>query len=304
MSKRKILVTGGSGLVGSYLLPHLNGKYDLYVTTNKTPTICGKNIPLDLLQIQNVSVKIREIKPDVIINLAAFTDVDGCEINHDLSMQLNRDLVATLSKYVHDNSSYLLHISTDYVFDGNKGNYDEFDDVNPINWYGLTKLQGEKEIISKLRKDSWCIARISTPFGIHKQKLSFPSFVIEKLYKGESIRVLTDQFTSPTYTVNLASMLEEIIERRISGLIHASGASRLSRYEQALKICSIFGLNENLILKIRSNEMNWKAKRPKDSSLNVNKASNVLYNKPETFDQALKQFANEINHLNDADRLR
>jgi len=293
--KERILVTGGTGLVGSYLLPCLYPKYDLYVTTHRSLAVLGKDIPLDLSETENISSKLREIRPDIIVNLAALTDVDGCETDTHLSKLLNSDLVSALSSYAHDNRSYLLHISTDYVFDGEKGNYNEYDNTNPINWYGRTKLQGENEIRSKLSENNWCIARISTPFGVHKKKLSFPRFVIEKLCKGENIKVLTDQFTSPTYAKNLANMLTEIIERRMNGLIHTSGASSLSRYEQALKICSVFKLNKDLIVKARSSEMNWKAARPKDSSLNVDKASNILYNKPEDFEQALKQFAKETN---------
>ena len=293
--KEKILITGGSGLVGSYLLPCLDRKYDLYVTTHLSPTVVGNNIPIDLSETESVSAKLKEIRPDIIVNLAAFTDVDGCEIDTHLSKLLNRDLVNALSIYTHDISSFLLHISTDYVFDGEKGNYNEFDNTNPINWYGKTKLQGENEIRSKLSEDNWCIARISTPFGVHKKKLSFPRFIIEKLSKSENVKVLTDQVTSPTYAMNLANMLTEIIERRTNGLIHTSGASSLSRYEQALKICSVFKLNEEYILKARSNEMNWKASRPKDSSLNVDKASKILCNKPQTFDHALEQFAKETN---------
>jgi dTDP-4-dehydrorhamnose reductase len=294
--REKILVTGGSGLVGSYLAPYLNSKrYDLYLTTHQLPVRVGKNIPIDLSDTQKVLIKVREIRPEIIVNLAAFTDVDGCEIDLNLAELLNRDLVSTLSSYAHESGSYLLHISTDYVFDGRKGNYDEYDEPNPINNYGRTKLQGENAIASNLLKDNWCIARISTPFGIHSKKLSFPSFVIEKLRNNQTIKVLADQFTSPTYTKNVTHMLTEIIERRIKGFIHISGASRLSRFQQALKICDVFNLNKEFILDAMSNEMNWKAHRPKDSSLNVDKACTILSNKPGSYDEMLQQFADDLN---------
>ena len=109
---------------------------------------------------------------------------------------------------------------------------------------------------------------------------------------------MVDQYTSPTYAMNLAKMLKEIIDREIKGVIHTSGASRLSRYAQALKITQKFGLSEDLILKVRSDEMEWKAERPKDSSLNVNKARKVLMqNKPQSFDEGLRQFAKDIHGI-------
>jgi dTDP-4-dehydrorhamnose reductase len=294
--KEKLLITGASGLVGSYLLPCLNAKnkYDLYATTHESLVATNKNIHVDLSNAENSLSIVREIRPDIIVNLAAFTDVDGCETNPTMARLLNRDLVSKLSIYARETSSYLLHISTDYVFDGNKGNYNEVDITNPVNIYGRTKLQGENEVISNIHNGNWCIARISTPYGIHNKKMSFPLFLIQKLRKGENIKVLTDQFTSPTYTMNLTDILAEIIERRINGLIHTSGASRLSRYEQALKICKVFNLDEDLILKAKSSEMSWKAQRPKDSSLDVEKASKILNNKPEKFDQSLEDFSYEI----------
>jgi dTDP-4-dehydrorhamnose reductase len=298
MQKKKMLVTGASGLVGSYLVTQIHADYanNMYVTVHESLPKFGKSIQLDLSQTENLLKKLKEIRPDIIVNLAALVNVDICENESDLAMHLNRDLVAVISKYINDNDKpYFLHVSTDYVFDGNEGNYKEESQTNPVNWYGVTKLQGENEIISRLTESNWCIARTSTPFGVHPTKQSFPIFLLEKLRKGQSVKVVTDQYTSPTYAMNLAEMLKEIIDRRIKGIIHASGASRLSRYEQALKVSREFGLNEDLILKARSDDMNWKAKRPKDSSLNVNKACKLLMqNKPKSFDDALAQFAKEI----------
>jgi dTDP-4-dehydrorhamnose reductase len=297
--KKKILVTGASGLIGSYFVTQIQEDHtnDIYVIVHESIPKFGKNIQLDLSQTYNLSKKLTEIRPDIIVNLAALVDVDICEIQPDLAMRLNRDLVAAISKYINNNNNpYLLHISTDYVFDGAEGNYKEDSQTNPVNWYGLTKLQGENEIISRLIEgNNWCIARTSTPFGVHSKKRSFPVFLLEKLSKGQSVKVVIDQYTSPTYAMDLAKMFKEIIDRRIKGLIHTSGTSRLSRYEQALKIAREFGLNEELILKVRSEEINWKAKRPNDSSLDVNKACKLLVqNKPKSFDDALTEFAKEV----------
>lgn len=101
------------------------------------------------------------------------------------------------------------------MFDGREGNYDEDSEPNPVNWYGRTKLEGEREIINSLDDDEWCIAIISTPFGVHPMRQSFPIYVINKLKKGETVNAITDQFTSPTYSLDLARMFGEIIDRII-----------------------------------------------------------------------------------------
>ncbi len=295
MDEKKLLLTGASGLIGTYLLSRIKTNYNnIYVTSHRSSPKFGKSIQLDLVETENVYKKLKETKPEIIVNLAALTDVERCEIDRDLARRLNRDLVSAISRYVYENKAYLLHISTDYVFDGNEGNYKEDAQTNPVNWYGITKLQGENEIILKLCQENWCIARVSTVFGIHERKKSMPLLITEKLQKGERVKVIMDQYTSPTYALNLANMLKEIIDKKIRGIIHASGASRLSRYEQALKVSRFFGLNEELILNTSSHEISWKARRPKDSSLNVDKACKVLQSKPESFDQALKEFAKEI----------
>jgi dTDP-4-dehydrorhamnose reductase len=298
MHDEKILITGASGLVGTYLLVEMKTDYidNIYVTTHESGPTFGKPIQLDLAHTRNVSEMLEKLRPDIIVNLAALTNVDQCEIDRKLATRLNKDLVSAISKYVYNSNrnAYIVHVSTDYVFDGTVGNYNEDSQTNPINWYGITKLQGENEISNKLGENNWCIARTSTPYGIHQKKQSFPLFIIKKLRNYESVKVMTDQYTSPTYAMNLSKMIKEIIDRRIKGVIHVSGASRLSRYEQALEVAKLLGLDRTLILNVRMDEMGMKANRPRDSSLNTSKASKILRFKPETFGLGLEQFVTEL----------
>jgi dTDP-4-dehydrorhamnose reductase len=291
--REKILLTGGSGLVGSYLEPILDRKkFELSCIQHESElSVAGNLVKADLASAQDVWRVVRDIAPDIIVNLAADTNVDGCEVDPAMASSLNSELVATLAQYAASKDAYLLHLSTDYVFEGSMGNYREHDTTNPVNIYGRTKLEGERQIRSTCRKEQWCIARTSTPFGRHPKKVSFPVFVLDKLRKNEIITVVTDQHTSPTYTANLARMLNEVLERRITGLIHTAGASRLSRYEQALEVTKVFNLDSELIVKTTAEQMSWKAARPRDTSLNVEHAESILAEKPQAFASALREFA-------------
>jgi dTDP-4-dehydrorhamnose reductase len=302
LEKKRVLITGSNGLVGSYFC-RLAGlkKYLLYTTvhsesTKKITTTFGDPIPIDLSNSMGLFRQaVYDVGPDIIVNLAAMTDVDQCEIQREVANNINHHSVKELVDYVANKNKecFILHVSTDYVFDGEKGVYDEADNTNPINWYGMTKLLAEQELLN-CGSENWCIARTSTPFGVHIKKLTFPLFVVTNLFQNHEIKVLTDQITSPTYAFNLAEMLLEIIDNRIKGIIHVSGSSQVSRYDQALLIASMYNLNKNLIKPISINEMRWKASRPKNSSLNTTKAFNTLAKKPMDFKGSLLKFASEL----------
>lgn len=298
LEKVKVLITGCSGLVGSYFL-RLFGKCNLeiYLTQgeSKIEFDSGKIISMDLRDGRSFLNILNKLRPTIIINFAAYTDVDGCEINRTQAKLVNADLVKVIANYILTNdSSYLLHISTDYVFDGKVGNYAENDLPNPINWYGSTKLSGETEIKNILPKEQWSIARISTPFGLHDKKQSFPVFVISNLRAKKSIKVLTDQYTSPIYAGTLSKMLSEIIESKFNGVINLACKVGLSRYQQALNIADTFGLDADLINRISMNEISWKAKRPMRSTLNTDKALKTLKNKVVDFASDLLFFQAEF----------
>lgn len=305
MRKEKVLVTGGGGLVGNYLLPLLVNSYqEVYATEHQTRVNFGIRIPLDLKDLIEVKKILCELRPNVIVNLAAFTDVDGCEENPVYADIMNHRLPTVLIDYVADmhrnkvNNTHLVHVSTDYIFDGIDGDYKEESLPNPVNQYGKSKLLGEQSIMAfKRYSDSWCIARTSTPFGIHRTKKTFPLFILEKLVKGEKVCAVVDQITSPTYAANLSDMLLELILRRLCGIYHVAGASRLSRYDQALKIARMLNVDNSQVCGVTSENMNWVARRPRDSSLSVAKSAGELHSEPAEFDSSLKEFIANLRHL-------
>jgi dTDP-4-dehydrorhamnose reductase len=295
-SKEILLITGSSGLVGSYFLHLVDlAKYHIFELIHSEEASVANRLCIDLsTSFQSLQNLLSKVKPDIIINLAAMTNVDQCEAERRVADNINHLSLRELASYIMKNRDcYLLHVSTDYVFDGEKGDYNESDSPNPVNWYGMTKFLGEQELV-KSDPENWCIVRTSTPFGIHQKKVSFPLFVLTNLSQRHEIRALSDQVTSPTYAYKLAETLLEIIAERIRGILHVTGSSQISRFNQALEIAAARNLDTNLIKPISIKEMQWKAARPRNSSLNVKRVCSILKNKPLSFSDSLSEFFKEL----------
>jgi len=290
--KLKFLVTGSAGLIGRQVVKDLSETHEVFSCYNKSKPEHGNIIKMDLLNHEMISNVMSEKKPDVVIHLGAMTAVDLCETDQDSAFKINSQATEILAKESSKMNTFIVYVSTDYVFDGNTGMYEENDATNPLGFYGKSKLLGEKSIQNF--SSNWCIARTSTPFGLHPTKKSFPIWVIENLQKQKQIDVLTDQFTSPTYVPSLSRMLIEISERHLTGIIHVAGASKISRYEMASLVSDKLGLDGKLLREISMNDIKWEAQRPKDSSLNVSKAISTLNQKPQKIDHDVNLFIDEI----------
>lgn len=290
----KLLITGASGLLGHIIAKlALKRSHRVYSIYKEHPTNLGTPIKLDLTNQSGISKIVTQLKPEAIIHAAAYTDVDGCEINKDLAWKVNAQATKHIAKTSNNISAHLTYVSTDYVFDGEKGFYKEEDQPSPISYYGYTKLKAEDFV--KKHSQEWCIARASAIYGWGQtQKLNFATWLIHNLNQGKEVKILTDQYVSPTLNTNLAEMLLEIAERRITGILHTAGATRANRHEFAKKLAKIFDLDTNLIKPTKMNEISWKAKRPKDSSLNVNKADVLLNAKPLKLNQALRRMKSRL----------
>lgn len=291
----RFLVTGAAGLVGCQVVKDLvNDSHTVYSAYNDSKPLQGEPIKLNLEDIDQISKTIKETRPDSVIHLAAMTNVDKCEREPELAMRINADATEYLARQSASAGSYFLYVSTDYVFDGINGMKKEDDLPNPAGAYGSSKLEGEKRIQDMA--SPWCIARTSTPFGLHQKKKSFPLFVLESLKENREIPVLVDQFTSPTYVPNLSRMIIELATKQILGLFHTAGATRISRYETAELVAEKAGLDKKYLKPATMDQMNsWTAKRPKDSSLDVTRIFSVLDEKPTVIDHALDHFLSEVN---------
>lgn len=283
----KIFVTGSTGLLGHQVVKlALDARHEVIASYMGEPPASGEPLELDLLDLQSIKPTITKLKPNAIIHTAAYTDVDGCETNRDIAHKLNVEATKQVALAAAEIGAHLTYISTDYIFDGEKGRYKEDDEPNPLSQYGLTKLKGEHQVRQNAKE--WCIARTSAIYGWGGVKPNFATWILDNLSAGKQVKAVVDQFVSPTLNTNLAEMLLEISERRLTGVLHTAGASRVSRYDFAVEFAKVLGHDPALIRQVRRDEMAWVAKRPKDSSLDVSRCAALLKTKLLAVQEALK----------------
>jgi dTDP-4-dehydrorhamnose reductase len=225
---------------------------------------------------------IRSLKPQYIVLTAALTDVDACERDRIAAWKANALGPKNVALAARDIGAKLIHVSTDYVFDGNRGLYREDDPTSPINYYGESKLAGESAIQETL--EDYAITRTSVLYGWNPLRLNFVTWAVQELQRGAMINIVNDSYNSPTLSSNLADMILSL--RDETGIFHTAGRERINRYDFAIKIARAFALDESLVNPITSDRMNWKARRPRDSSLDTSSASR--FTKPLNVDEGLK----------------
>jgi len=290
----KLLITGASGLYGSKLAQMaLSKNYEVYSSDIQSLSVYGNFVKLDISGKAQVDEAFKTIKPDVVVHAATLTDVDKCELNKELAWKVNVEGTKNIVEAAKNTGSFLIYISTDYVFGGETGCYKETDTPNPINYYGVTKLKAEE--IVKTQKE-YFIARPSVMYGSTPAagKINFALWLIETLRKNERVKIITDQWNTPTLNTNLAEMTLEVTERKLTGIYHLCGATRISRFEFAEQIADVFNLDKGLIDKVLSSQFTLPAKRPMDSSLDTSKAQKTLQHKPLEMNEALKQLKIEL----------
>ena len=271
----KILITGGSGLLGCNIAELAISKFEVYATYNKNKV--GMNnvhfFHVDLTKKEQF-VKIEQISPDLIIHCAALTDVDYCEDHPNVAYDQNVLASVNIAKIAQKIGAYLIHISTESIFDGTKGDYKEEDIPNPINVYGTTKLEAEQKI-SSIHSQS-CIVR-TTIYGWNKRdKFSLAEWMLNKLINSEELPGLKDIYFSPILVNDLAEVLFKLHENKYEGIIHIAGSETCSKLDFAYMIAEAFDLDKSLIKPVSIHELELKAPRGKNISLNVSKAEKIL----------------------------
>lgn len=233
-----------------------------------------KELAVDITQKEHTLQSIVTTSPSVVVHTAAETNVDRCETEREFARRINVEGTANLAEACMKVGAKLILVSTDYVFDGDKGNYAETDEPNPISFYGLTKLEAERITASTL-PDS-LIVRPSVLYGWHPTKLNFATWVMKGLRERQTLKVVNDHINSPTLADNLADAIRKAVERNSLGILHIAGSERISRFGFARRIAKRFDLDESLLVPVEMKDLDWIARRPRDSSLNVGKAEKEL----------------------------
>ena len=287
MHKKQLFVTGASGLLGNKIVEFAKYEYEV-IPLHGTKPLHPNSLQIDIASQKCILNLFNEFKPKIVIHTASETNVDKCETQKNYAQKVNVDGTRNVALACRKTGAKLVYISTDYVFDGEKGNYNEHDKPNPINYYGATKLEGEKQVTQNCQK--YFILRTSVLYGWHPWKQNFATWVINQLKQNKEITVVEDHYNTPTLTDNLAEITLEAIQKDLQGLYHASGSERISRYAFAKQIAKAFNLDPNLIKPIKMSQLTaWIAKRPKDSSLNTDKIQKQLKTKPLNIHEGLNK---------------
>jgi dTDP-4-dehydrorhamnose reductase len=268
----RILITGAEGMLGSNLCVMYAKSHEVIATGRNRPIISGcDNRSLDITSTHDARL-ISELAPDLVVHCAALTNVDQCEREPELARQINALGAEIIAKEAKKAGAACIHISTDAVFDGEKGGYSEADEPHPIQAYGKSKLEAERLVASH----DALIVRTCIYGWNRKAKQSLAEWMISTLEKGEKIQGWTDIRFSPILVNNLGDALLELHAKGQKRIIHVAGSEGCSKFEFACAVARVFGLDARLIRPTLSSHAKLQAPRAKDLTLNVTAASGML----------------------------
>jgi dTDP-4-dehydrorhamnose reductase len=277
---RKLLILGAYGMLGHDLIKTFTNEYEVIGLSKKD---------LDISRKEETRSTIKVISPDIVIDAAGYTDVDGCEKKVHKAFAINGEGTKNVAKGCRVTGAKLVYISTDYIFDGEKGSpYDETDLPNPQNIYGESKLLGER-CIEKLL-DDYLIVRTQWLYGRHGR--NFVEAIIALANETNRIEVVNDQVGSPTYTVDLSSTILALLSKNAKGIFHISNNGSCSWYEFALDIVKLMGIQGVEVVPISSGALNRPARRPPYSVLNCQKLLKEAGIKMRQWREALQDYVN------------
>ena len=298
----KILVTGGNGLLGQKLSLLLDSKEDVeLIATARSPLSIqlkrGAFQPLDITNQDDVNRVLSDVKPDVVINTAAMTQVDHCETEREKCWLSNVTAVEYLVKACEKEKTKLIHVSTDFIFDGKMGPLKEDAKPNPVNYYGESKLAGEQ--IVQGSKVDWAILRTVLVFGITSDlsRSNIVLWVKNSLEQGKVINVVNDQWRTPTLAEDLAMGCYLAATKNANGIFHISGEKMMTPYDIAIETAAFFGLDPSLIKATDSTKFKQPAIRPLKTGFDITKAKKELGYTPHTFTEGLAILADQIQKL-------
>jgi dTDP-4-dehydrorhamnose reductase len=297
---KKIVITGSNGLLGQSLLKLLlkeKNNYEVFGFSkgvNRSGRTDFYFVSIDITNEENLKKELLKIQPDAIINTAAMTQVDDCEIHKEACDVLNIEVVKWLKEIAEIINCHVIQLSTDFIFDGKKGYYKETDEPNPLSYYGISKVKSEEILLNS--KIDFTILRTILVYGkvYDMSRTNIVLWVREMLEKGKEITIVDDQFRMPTYVEDLAMSCKLAIDKNATGIYHISSTKLMSVFEIAQKIADVFELDKNLIKPISSSTLNQRARRPAKTGFNLLKTTSELGLKVHSFEEDLQRFKEKL----------
>ena len=292
--KVKVLITGANGLLGQHLTKLLIDKnYQVVATSrgeSRLPFQPSDNYTyreMDIANALEVFAVMSQEKPDVVVHAAAMTQVDDCELRPQHCERINVQGTSQVLTDAETFSSHFIYISTDFVFDGEQGNYAEEDDTKPISLYGFTKLQAESMV--QTSTIPFAIVRTCLVYGnlLKGTRSNIVSWVKDSLEQGKTIQVVSDHVRTPTYVEDLAKGIALIIEKKATGIYHISGKDWLTPYDIALKTAAKYNLDAGKIVKVDAATFKQPGRRPMKTGFVIEKARKELGFEPISFEEGL-----------------
>ena len=290
----KIIILGANGFIGRRILNRLYPNHQVLACSlhpDILPVEGYQFEAIDMLDYTAMTTLLNDFQPDVIINASALSVVDYCEQHPEEAYAMNVTAVKHLAEYNRTNSCRLIHLSTDFVFDGTSSiAYTETDTPNPVNYYGKTK-QWSEEVIGQLCTD-YAIVRVEVVYGkpLPNQHGNIVHLVKNRLENGQSLRVVSDQFRSPTWVEDIAFAIEQLLSNQHQGIYHICGGETLSVAEIAYRAAKYFNLDTSLIEPITTEAMNEATPRPPFTPMSVEKAQQELGYQPSALEEGFKEW--------------
>jgi dTDP-4-dehydrorhamnose reductase len=298
----KVLITGANGLLGQKLvqLYESDESVDVIATArgaSRNPFGTYTYEQMDVTVRGEVDKIISKHSPDVVINTAAMTHVDECELNPEKCQKLNVEAVSNLIEACKKSSSFLIHLSTDFIFDGENGPYKEEDLPNPLSKYAESKLESEK--LLEVSEVKHAIVRTMLVYGIvhDMSRSNIILWVKKSLEDKKHIKIVNDQWRTPTLAEDLAKGCALIAEKKAEGVFHISGKEMLSPYDMAIATADFFELDKTLIEEVDGSIFTQPAKRPPKTGFILDKAKRELGYEPVSFKEGLAILKNQLAHV-------
>lgn len=285
---KKVLITGAAGMLGAEIANYMfkQQNYKIFATGRSDINASYTYIKANLLNKQELNNLLTLTQPDIIIHCAANVNLNDCELNKNDAYEIHVNATKKIASYKQGKCRFL-YISTDSVFNGRTGNYSETDKPAPLNYYALSKLEGEKAV-ADINSNSLILRTNIYGFNRNKEGNSLFEWIYKKLNSNHSISGFKDVFFNPLYIGQLAELITIVINKNITGVLHAGCIEKISKYQFVLLIADAFGFNKSLINADISDTIQSTIKRPKNTTLNT-KALTDYVGKNYSINQGINQ---------------